>query len=115
MSYKHFTPKQRTEIAVLLRAEHKQKDIAKILGKDPSSISRELQRNGNTNGSYRVSIAKHKTKERRVKANQRFRKIENDLQLEQYIVGRLKKYWSPEQISGRLKKVFGKTVICHVP
>ena len=113
MSYKHFTPKQRTEIAVLLRAGHKQKDIAEILGKNPSSVSRELQRNSNANGKYQVSIAKYKTKERRIKANQRFRKIENDSELEQYIIGRLKKYWSPEQIAGRLKKVFGKTVTCH--
>jgi transposase, IS30 family len=114
MSYRHITKDQRVELGGLLRAELKQKDISLILGKSESSISRELTRNQAPNLSgYDARKACLKTMERRIKANQRFRKIENDLKLKQYIHRKLKKYWSPEQIAGRLKKTYGKTLICH--
>jgi len=34
MSYKHITPEQRNELAVLLRAGHNQKEIAELLKKE---------------------------------------------------------------------------------
>lgn len=98
---KHITNDQRNEICALRRAGHKQKDIARLLHKDPSTISRELQRNKTDTGKYLARGAKLKTKERRVKANARFKKIEHDAQLRKYIVKKLKKYSSPEQIAGR--------------
>ena len=42
---KHITNDQRNEIYALKRAGHKQKDIAKLLHKSPSTVSRELARN----------------------------------------------------------------------
>ena len=102
MSCKHITPEQRNELSVLLRAEVLQKDIAKILEKSESAISKEIKRNS-IEGKYHARIAKEKTKERRVLANQRFRKIDNNSWLRKYIIKKLKLYWSPEQISGRLK------------
>jgi len=42
---------------------------------------------------------------RRHEAKYEFRKIENDEKLRKYIVRKLKKFWSPEQIAGRLKFV----------
>lgn len=105
MSYNHITSFQRNEIAVLIRAGLKQKDIAKLLNKTPSAISQELKRNRTDNKiGYGAKIAKEKTKERRVKANHRFRKIENNVWIRMYIIRKIKKYWSPEQISGRIKE-----------
>ncbi|MFC1644869.1 IS30 family transposase [Patescibacteria group bacterium] len=102
MSHKHITPEQQNELSVLIRAGVLQKDIAEILGKTPSAISQEISRNGE-NGKYHAGKAKEKTKERRIKANQRFRKIKNNEWLRKYIIRKLFLYWSPEQISGRLK------------
>jgi len=102
MLYKHFTLKQRNELSALLRAKIKKKNIAKLLRKDRTSVWRERKR-AETNGIYYVRKAKRLAKERRIKANSRFRKIENNKWLRKYIVKKLKKYWSPEQISGRLK------------
>lgn len=102
MSNKHITSEQRNELSVLLRTEVKQKDIAEILGKTSSAISQEIQRNS-INGKYHARIAKEKTKERRIEANQRFRKIENNQWIRKYITRKLKEHWSPEQISGRIK------------
>lgn len=104
MSYKHITSDQRNELSILIRTGLNQKRIAELLDKDPSTISRELTNNNDKNGKYNARIAKQKTKQRRIKANQRFRKIENNEWLRKYIIKCLKKYWSPEQISGRLKK-----------
>jgi IS30 family transposase len=102
MSYQHITPEQRNELSVLLRAGVLQKDIAKILNKTPSAVSQEISRN-KIEGKYYARIAKEKTKERRVSANQSFRKIENNVWTRNYIIRNTKDYWSPEQISGRIK------------
>jgi len=105
MSYKHISSSQRNELSALFRAGLKQNKIAKLLGKSPSAISQELKRNpAATKMGYDAGVAKANTKQRRIIANQRFRKIENNVWLRNYIVKKTKKYWSPEQISGRLEK-----------
>ena len=113
MSYKHIKPDQKVELAVLLRTGMRQGGIAKALGKHPSSISREIARNKTEKGKYSVILAKRNAKKMRILANRRFRKIENDRRLRDYVISRLRKYWSPEQIAGKLKRLRGKTVVCH--
>jgi len=105
MSYKHFTSDQRNELSVLLQANLKKKEIAHILKKHRASIWRELNRNpsGKEKKKYNARKAKQRTKERRIKANTRFKKLESNQWLRQYVVRKIKKYWSPEQIAGRLK------------
>lgn len=103
MSYKHITPEQKNELAVLLRVGIFQKDIALILNKTPSAISQEIKRNKTIDNKYSARIAKIKTKERRIEANARFRKLENNPWLVGYVIRKLKLLWSPEQISGRLQ------------
>ena len=68
MSYKHITPDQRNELSALKRTKIKQKEIAQILGKNRTTIYRELKRNKNKDGKYDARIAKQKTKERRIKS-----------------------------------------------
>jgi transposase, IS30 family len=104
MPYKHFTSEQRNELVALLRAKIKKKDIAKQLKKDRTTLWRERKRGLGFNGRYYVIKAKRKAKENRIKANARFRKIENNKTLRKYIIKKLKKYWSPEQIAGRWSK-----------
>lgn len=104
MPYKHFTSDKKNQLAALLRAKIKKKDISKQLGKDRTTIWRERQRGKGKNGKYYVKKSKKLAKEKRVKANKRFQKIENDKCLRQYIVKYLKQYWSPEQIAGRWNK-----------
>lgn len=103
MSHKHITPEQRNELAVLKRVGVLQKDIAKLLNKTPSAISQEIAKNKGGDGKYRARSAKQKTIKRRLLANARFKKLENNPWLVNYIIRKLKLYWSPEQIAGRLK------------
>lgn len=113
MSHEHINHEKRIELAALRRVGMKQKDIAQILNVHASSVCRELKRNSTKYGKYFVQRAQQKHVNRCTKANQRFRKIEQDEKLKKYIIRKLKRYWSPEQIAGRLKREHGRTIICH--
>jgi IS30 family transposase len=103
MSHHHITTDDRREIATLLLAGHSHSDIAKYLGKHQTSISREISTNKRADGSYRAGYADKKAKERRLIANQRFRKLGIVQDVTQLVVNKLELYWSPEQIAGRMK------------
>jgi len=105
MPYKHFTPDKRNELAALLRARVRKKNIAKQLNRHRVTIWRERKRGADSNGRYYPRKAKRLAQEKRIKANARFRKIENDKFLRRYIIKKLKKYWSPEQIAGRWNNI----------
>ena len=107
MSYKHFTKDDRIKLSVLIKARVGRKEISRILNKDVTSIWREINRN-NVKGKYLPSVAGKGTRKRK---GHRKKKIENDQWLKKYILKKLKLYWSPEQIAGRLKRE--NIVICH--
>lgn len=75
-------------------------DIAKRLSKHRSTLYRELKRNKEAE-VYLPGAAQLKADERAKERRQS--KIEKDGYLRDYIVRSLKKGWSPEQISGRMK------------
>ena len=102
MPCKHFSRDERLSLATLKRAGLNQKEIARQLNRHPSTVSRELSRGatGNKN-NYRVIAAEQRKAVKRIKANQRFGKIENNEQLIRYLKEKLSLYWSPEQIAGR--------------
>ena len=110
MPYKHFTLEQRNQLSILLRTKMKKGEIAKLLRKDRTTVWRERKR-AETNNKYYVRKSKRITKKKRIKANARFRKIENNEYLRKYIIKKLKKYWSPEQIAGRWNKKDGRIQI----
>lgn len=111
MSDVHFTQETRTVLAALLRTKNTQKKIAEELEKTPGAISKEINRNKDMDGVYRARSAQRKADKRRVVANQRFRKIENNIQSQEYIIIHLERYWSPEQVAGRWRK--DKETIIH--
>lgn len=113
MSHLQFTRDSRVELAALLTAHKSQTACAKILGIDRSNVCLEIKRNKDPDGSYQGGSAQRKYLERRKQAKRKYRKIENDGKLRKHIVLKLKKFWSPEQIAGRLKRVRGKSAVCH--
>ena len=112
MPYKHFTIDKRNELAALLRAKVKKKNIAKQLSRHRATIWRERKRGTGLNGKYYVIKSRRLAREKRIKANARFRKIENDKSLRKYVIKKLKKYWSPEQIAGRWTNQHKRKKIC---
>lgn len=110
--YEHLDQMKRDRLQAMLDSGHKQKEIAKILGVDPSTISREIQRNrrkirkkgGTINGRYESTVAEHKALVRREASKYQGKKIEQNNRLRDYIIEKLKKHWNPDEISGRMKK-----------
>lgn len=115
MSYAQLTGEQRATLAALRRLGHTQQEVADQIGVSQPTVSRELTRNHICNQSgYDARVAGRKTAERRVTANQRFHKlVHNNPKLRQYVTSKLKIYWSPEQISGRLNRHRKKKLISH--
>jgi transposase, IS30 family len=113
MSHIQFTRDSRVELAILLNAGKNQAECSRILGMNRSNIGREIESNKDADGVYRGGHAHKKALSRRKKAKEKYQKIENDLKLKKYIIQKLKLYWSPEQIAGRLKRTHGKTLVCH--
>ena len=108
MSYRQLTLEKRYHISALQKAGLNQKEIAKRLSVDPSTISRELRRNRDVTRGYTPELAqirsskKHKDKKKRNSIKTR---------VEKYIRGKLKLDWSPEQIAGRMKIDIGITIV----
>lgn len=107
MSYNHFTRDDRVNLSVLLKTGATREEIGRILNKDPVSMWREIKRNSAA-GRYIPSCAGKRARKRKT---HRKKKIENDEWLKKYVIKRLKLYWSPEQIAGRLRR--NGVVICH--
>ena len=110
--YTHFTRDERVQLTGYLRAGLKQSRIAELLGKHPGSIGRELKRNSGKE-KYTVWLASKKSRARRKEANQHRRKLGKNVWLTSKVEESLQKYWSPEQIAGRLKSDFEKSIVCH--
>ena len=108
--YLHLTCEQRCQIYVLLQSGHSQAHIARTIGVDSSTISRELARNTGARG-YRSKQAHDKASQRRKEASDKPRKMTPDLVelVEQKLT---QEQWSPDQISGRLAKE-GVAFISH--
>lgn len=112
MPYKHFTPEQKNQLSILLRAKARKKKIAELLRKGRTTIWREKTRGTGANGKYYARKSKRLAKEKRIKANARFRKIENDKFLRKYILKKIRKYWSPEQIDGKWNDKHKRKHVC---
>lgn len=98
--YQQLTYEQRCQIYTLKKTGFSQRQIASEIGVSQSTVSRELSRNSGDRG-YRYKQAHRKAAERRDSACKATKMtvfviglIESKLQLD----------WSPEQISGWLKK-----------
>src|SRR5271165_513412 len=100
--YLHLTCEQRCQIYALLQSGHSQAHIARKIGVDPSTISRELVRNTGARG-YRFKQAHEKASQRREEASDKPRKMTPDL-VELIEEKLTQEQWSPDQISGRLAK-----------
>lgn len=101
-NYNQFSIEERKKIYFYLEMKWPLRKIAKTLGKHRSSIYREIKRNSYKK-HYVGSIANTLAMERK-KANRR-NKIDENPKLRSYILKHLKEDWSPQQISGRLKRL----------
>lgn len=108
--HSHLGHALRCQIYALKKRDLSQRDIARELGIDQSTVSRELKRNSGKRG-YRYKQAENKARARRASVYiKRTRKLSGfTLKL---VISKLKEKWSPEQISGTLNRDH-KIKICH--
>ena len=93
----------REEISRAVVAGHSIRSIAAQLDRAPSTISREIKRNGGQ-ACYRASQADPSAwdRGRRPKAG----KLVQDRALARIVAGKLQRQWSPEQVAGWLKRTY---------
>ncbi|MEK7079404.1 MAG: IS30 family transposase [Patescibacteria group bacterium] len=110
--FRHLSQKDRDRIDVLAREGYTFQKIAEAINCNVSTISRELQRN--LSGKYKkyvASIAQTKADHRKSYCVRKS-KFDNS-NLVAYMKNKLKEFWSPEQISGRLKKDHPEMHVSH--
>ena len=112
-TYRHLTADERDHVAVLRSQGLSRRAIARVLGRDPGTISRELTRNAPPirTGYY----LPHKAQAR---AEARWGRVGHRPRLRSpwarwYVARQLVRGWSPELIAGRLARLRPTQVVSH--
>jgi len=105
MSYTQLTQEERYQIYILKKAGYSQTEIAGLVERDKSTISRELRRNRGLKG-YRPQQAHNLARRRRDEKAQP--RIEDPVW--QQVEALIREAWSPEQIAGRIAMEQGVSI-----
>jgi IS30 family transposase len=79
-SYTHFSFEERETLSLGVSQGYSLRTLATVLGRPPSTVSREHRRNGARNGSYRACTAQYLATVRRLQAGMRARSTRADLE-----------------------------------
>ena len=102
--YQHLSSEERDLISGYLSEGKNKTEIAKILDRSPSTISREINRNSlhkYTNIYYPITA--HKTAEKRKLKSRQKERIKNP-KVREIISAKIRIGWTPEQIAGHINK-----------
>jgi len=107
--YMRLTTGEREKVRRSLAVGMTQREIARLIGRHPSTIFREIKRNRGLNGyrGYSVNRRALAAASSRRRGNSRLAK---DQALRSYVVGQLSQEWSPQEIGERLKKEYPLTM-----
>jgi len=103
-SYHHLTLEEREKITCFQREGKSLRAIAMALKRSPSSITREIRRNQVANGFYIAEFADKKSKSRRSVDRPRVLHRHKTAAAKDYILEKLKLSWTPDEISGRMRR-----------
>jgi IS30 family transposase len=110
-SRRALTLAEREEISLGLSVGQSMRSIAKRLGRSPSTISREIGRNGDQDG-YRATLADQAAWERALRP--KLCKLAKNRALAGIVADMLRRLWSPEQIAGWLQHTYPNDQSLHV-
>ncbi len=102
-SARSLTLAEREEISRGIASRRSLRSIALRLGRAPSTVSREIQRNGGRHG-YRASRADEAAWDRARRP--KICKLASNRALARLVAGRLKLQWSPEEIAAWLRRTY---------
>jgi len=100
-TFNHLTQEERYHIYIMHKKNISLGEIAEDMGRHKSTISRELLRNKGNCG-YRYQQAHIKAQRRHI---HKPKAIKLDEAMKRVITSHIEEKWSPEQISGRLKRL----------
>ena len=113
MHYKQLSIEERELIQYFLWEKKSVRDMAKDLGRSPSSICREINRNLDSLGRRMyVPRVSHQRALLKRKSRGRQDRLKNDA-IRSYVISHLKLRWSPEQIANRIKQDLPGCRISH--
>jgi IS30 family transposase len=95
---------ERLQIADLLRLDYSLRQIARELGRAPSTIKRELDRHRDEHGRYLPRTADHAAGQQRRRPKQH--KLIANPRLRKLVQRKLNRCWSPDEISGWLRRAY---------
>ena len=99
--YNHFSFEEREILAVELAQGKTKKEIAEMLGRSPSTISREIWRNASfVRKNYLASHADKRSEFRKKRSHLKDRLKTQEIR--EYVHEKLKDGWTPELIAGRI-------------
>ncbi|MBC7595749.1 MAG: IS30 family transposase [Kineosporiaceae bacterium] len=99
---RYLDARERLQIADLLRLGQSMRAIAAALGRQPSTISRELRRHRNSSGHYLPKTADHDARLQRTRP--KIPKLVSNVPLRLLVQRKLNRCWSPDEICGWMKK-----------
>lgn len=105
-TYTRLSAGEREDISRALARGQTFGQIAKSLGRETSTISRELSRLRYNPVSYRATFAGEMAQKKRNHRVKTLPKLLANDQLRKYVIEHLKLHWSPEQIAARLKLAY---------
>ncbi len=103
--YRRLSSAEREEISRGLAQGHSISAIATRLGRSPSTLSREVQRNVGLSG-YRAFSAGNRAWVSAASRRGRKRRLATEQRLRAYVLAKLKKRWSPQEIVKRLQQEY---------
>lgn len=109
MKYKHLSIEERELIQLRLWEKHSIRAIAKELGRPPSSVSREINRNRPPlRHVYTPRLAHQRALVNRSSRGRQAR-LKNE-QIRHYVIRHLRMRWSPEQIANTIKAEINQAI-----
>jgi len=112
MKFVHLSSEEREEISLAWDKGKGIREIARILNRSGSTVSREIKRNSDSQSLYRLIYADKKSRQR-AQIPKRPCKLANPA-LWKVVKGYLDQKWSPEQIAFSLKKEYPKDMSMQV-
>jgi len=103
-NYKRLNDLEREEISRMLSQKCSFHDIANALGRNASTISREVAAGGGNKYVYRATRAQNRARRNASKRKSGKHKLNENPKLWAYVRKKLKKKWSPRQIAEELEK-----------
>ena len=111
--YQRFQFNERENLSRYLAMNYSYRQIAQLLNRPASAVSREINKRGFNRSEYRAILAQQRSQQL-ASVPRKKRKLDINLVLKRVVIDHLELRWSPEQIAKRLKILYPEDMEMHV-